>query len=236
MAEPRERPILFSAPMVKALLAGTKTQTRRLVTRGTSFLDGYASTAAAWDSLDFAGKHGRQPFVDPGPSPAGNAGPYLQVPKPDTETVHRVYPRWFVGDHLWVRETFTLSKGNGHRVLYRADVGTDRWPPTVELTSAARWTPSIFMQHHRSRITLEVTSVRVERLQDISEEDAKAEGVEPLTGIGADQPLAGESRGRTHGSHPHTLALAVLWDTINADRATWASNPWVWVVGFRRLP
>jgi hypothetical protein len=96
-----------------------------------------------------------------------------------------------------------------------------------------RWRPSIFMPRWASRITLEVTEVRVQRLQEVTEDDALAEGVEPLKHIAPDQPLL---TGGTAGEQPHRLAFSVLWDSINGERASWVSNPWVWAVSFRRLP
>jgi hypothetical protein len=88
----------------------------------------------------------------------------------------------------------------------------------------ARWRPSIYMPRWASRITLEITSVRVERLGDISEDDARAEGVAPVPFCKA---------GRRDGLE-HVEAFENLWDRINGKRASWASNPWVWVVAFQR--
>jgi hypothetical protein len=82
-------------------------------------------------------------------------------------------------------------------------------------------------------------SVRVERLRAITENDARAEGVEPISGLGADQRLPhpeGASWGRTSGTHPYTVAFACLWDKINADRGyPWINDPWVWAVTFRKV-
>jgi hypothetical protein len=215
----REHPILFSAPMVKAILAGTKTQTRRIVR-----LDGVVEPGdednAHVELHDGAWKAWDTEYEDEG------------------HTVLRC-PFGVPGDHLWVRESFCPNyfddrqPGTGNKHGYRAD-----WDPDAMrgIAPEPRWTPSIHMPRAASRITLEVTEVRVERLQAITEEDAKAEGVQPLgPSISADQPLAGERLGRTHGTHPHTLAFAVLWDTINDARAPWRSNPFVWCVSFRRV-
>jgi hypothetical protein len=202
--------------MVRAILAGTKTQTRRVV-KAPKAATVY-ERKAHWDRA----------YVDPGPSPAGNPGPYLKLPisggdLDDEEIVERVYPRWSVGDRLWVKETFTWIRGNGIRPWYRADgdpTGPNGEPPRWE--STAHWHPSIHMPRRVSRITLEVTSLRVERAQDISEEDAQAEGVE-----GASNHLA------TYGARQ---MFAELWQSINGKRpgCSWESNPWVWVVSFRR--
>lgn len=94
-----------------------------------------------------------------------------------------------------------------------------------------RWRPSIFMPRDLSRITLEVTSVRVERLQAITEEDAKAEGVQR-------RDILGVETYETATSYVSSARAAFeeLWDDINGERASWASNPWCWCVSFRRLP
>jgi hypothetical protein len=149
----KERPILFSGPMVRAVLSGAKTQTRRV----------HQPPWAAPDSLEEAllqCRHG-QP-----------------------------------GDLLWVRETFAADRTSWY---YRAD---------GEIPGLT-WTPSIFMPRAASRLTLRLTEVRVERVQDISQADAVAEG--------------------TQGK----ASFALLWDALNAKRGYgWASNPWVWVLSF----
>jgi hypothetical protein len=235
----RERPILFSAPMVKAILAGTKTQTRRVVT-----------------APKCATLHGRSPdfsraFVDPGPSPAGNPGPYLKLPYSggdlgDDELVERVYPRWFVGDRLWVRETLRMRPSDEWE--YAADgtlIQLDRGDPRVPAMVA--WAHhkeeahcvSIHMPRWASRLTLEVTSIRVERLQDITEEDALAEGVgspevNPLHNQVDDAPDA-DGIGWQHGDARYLFRS--LWDSINGKRpgCSWEANPWLWVVSFKRI-
>jgi hypothetical protein len=203
----RERPILFSGAMVEAILAGRKTQTRRLV----------------------------RPMDVP------------CLGKPDPE---RRYAE--PGDRLWVRETWSHATGNGLRVVYRADLGTERWPPNVDDPGDRRvWRPSIFMRRPDSRITLEVTSVRVERLHQISEEDARAEGMDPswehrchggwpgaihrYTERGGREVLCPICGGSGFKSPAYREAFEAGWDSINEKRAPWASNPWVWVVGFRRV-
>src|SRR5690606_9119943 len=150
---------------------------------------------------------------------------------------HRVLcPYGEPGDRLWVRETFREDQYDATDPMrpettpyvYAATFPSDGEP-------ARKWKPSIHMPRRLSRIDLDVLSIRVERLQDISENDARAEGVVPFKHIGADQRIAGDLAGRTQATHPHTLAFAVLWDEINGARASWTSNPWVWVVGFKRI-
>lgn len=177
----RERPILFSAPMVRALLDGRKTMTRRIVKPQSRIVvhdNGQALTDRGW-----------LPELD---NPYGN-----------------------VGDRLWVRETFDAPPGsdNPGEVVYRADY--DHREPQHT------WQPSIFMPRWASRLTLEIESVRVERLQDISEADAHAEGVSI---IGPD------------GDHfeDYRDGFAWLWGKINGP-GSWDKNPWVWAISFRRL-
>src|SRR5262249_27378565 len=132
------------------------------------------------------------------------------------------------GDRLWVRETWAGDDCCGY--VYRAD------HPNADLKrgdlddgdqSIRRWRPAIHMPHAASRITLDVLSVRVERLQQITEDDARAEGVlspAELSVCKLEGPLPW---GRD--------AFQRLWDAINGKRALWASNPWVWCIEFRRL-
>lgn len=229
----REHGTLFSAPMVLALYDG-KSQTRRVVTDRNSrgnWKPSQCDMATAW--------------VDPGPSPAGNPGPYLKanVTARDDGIVDRIYPQWQVRDRLWVRETFFDHGDNGdpsmpldERVEYRAEP----WDRQCEDREAGPWTPSIHMPRKLSRLTLTLSGIRPERLQDISEEDAVAEGIErsdepgiarwPF--LGALHPIKGT---------PKVFATAVqayrsLWDSLNAKRGYgWDANPWVWVLAFARV-
>ena len=187
----KERPILFSAPMIRALLAGTKTQTRRIVAERCGPVFVPDANLAAWNN-------GARLL-------SGEPGPY-GVP----------------GDRLWVRETFAVSEADAG-VKYRADGDAE---------GVWRWKPSIFMRREYSRLTLEITEVRVERLQDISGEDAHAEGiVQPRCGCESCQRSATMCPA---DASSHIEEYMHLWDGINGKRAPWASNPWVWVLTFRR--
>lgn len=184
----KERPILFSGPLVRAILDGRKSQTRRLIRSA-----GLGEKLAEMKPLSLAMN-----------SPYG--GP---------------------GDRLWVRETFA-----GPVLSVRGDdfVEDYYWRASDEQPrdykgKLVRWRPSIHMPRAASRITLEVTSVRVERLQAITEEDAVAEGVDAI-------PVGDVPRQATWSRRQD---FAQLWDKINGKRATWASNPWVFVIAFRRL-
>ncbi len=259
-----ERPILFSGPMVRAILDGTKTQTRRVVSRANTLVDGSAFSKRLWPSLRFD-----KAWVDPGPSPAGNPGPYLKTPwvhpddHSDDERVSRIYSKPWVGDRLWVKETFAPTAAN-RAAVYKADDGP--WRDDYQ-TRGWKWKPSIFMPRKLSRTTLEITDVRVERVQSISEDDALAEGIVALTAgsmapaakLGAVAGLVQAMPKTTRraflgGSIAAALSLTAdrfipateptqrelfgtLWDSINAKRGFgWEANPWVWVYDFKRVP
>jgi hypothetical protein len=207
----KETPILFSAPMVRAILDGRKTQTRRVLTRKTCFHDGNPAQKWQWDALDF-----KTGFVDRGPSPAGNSGPYIHITDLDGDCTHRIYPRWLVGEGLWVRETWYNDLPDAkdlEHIYYRADGECCEQIPECACGEVGRpkWRPSIFMPKWASRLSLEVTKVRGERIQDISESDALAEGFSSVSDFKA------------------------LWDSLNAERGFgWSENPWVWVIEFER--
>jgi len=200
----KERPILFSGPMVRAILDGTKTMTRRIVKPQPVLTE---TAGLAWKGGVWGMKLDGQPYTD--------------------EFVKQC-PYGVPGDRLWLRETHAQA-GTG-RVFYRADEGT----------TAPRWTPAIHMPRALSRSDLEVTAVRVERLQGITEEDVRAEGVRlPVSEEGhpliqVPNPYAKPVRQWTISDY-WRCAFACLWDEINGARASWASNPWVWVVSFKRV-
>jgi hypothetical protein len=210
----KEHPILFSAPMVLAILGGHKTQTRRIVKPPSSKV---TTPAPCWESDAFSDDGGTIFWP----------GPYLHVhyvyrgapgePDRDEGCRERVYPKWSVGDRLWVRESWWECSGD---VFYMADSKDRPWERAEYQGGRPGWLPSIHMPHWASRLTLEVVSVRVERLLDISEEDAREEGVKDSS-VGGDL----NHRGEFHR----------LWDHINGERAPWASSPWVWVVEFKRV-
>lgn len=184
----RERPILFSAPMVRAILDGKKSQTRRIV-KPSSLFDG------------------KDAIVKRHPHQSG-----CQYGKP--------------GDQLWVRETWGLHDtqpvdGQENATIYYRATDGEAHSLRYQL-----WRPSIYMPRWASRIMLEITDVRVQRLQEISEEDATAEGCP-----GWYSPSA---EGNTDGCMP-SEEYAALWDSINGKTQPWASNPWVWCISFKRI-
>lgn len=209
----KERPILFSGPMVRAILEGRKTQTRRVMKPQPSWV---ADGVMYWK---------------------GTAGMIHS---------HRC-PCGVPGDRLWVRESFQpllreeigatpasseydYKTGQGYEVSYPATDGVQEYYDlSTDEAFCSRVTPSIYMPRWASRITLEITDVRVQRIQDISEEDCEAEGVSlvPTDCQGeCGQTPCGITRSRFIG----------LWDSINAKRGYgWDKNPWVWVLTFRRV-
>lgn len=205
-----ERPILFSAPMVRAILAGTKTQTRRVL-----------KGVQPWGVRD-----GKPEWA------IADSAPTCPYGKP--------------GDRLWVRETWYCDD-------YRVQRGPYLKPADMELDEARSdgtliyrascgdrpyeaeqpvWRPAIHMPRWASRLTLEITGVRAERLQAISQEDARAEGVhrnvDGLWSGGAWKHIAQPNR----YSDPCN-AFCDLWASINGGES-WDANPWVWVVEFKR--
>ena len=233
----KERGTLFSTPMIRALLAGTKTQTRRLVTPANGEQRRWLTSAAIGDVQKVS--VGRAQFDDP-TSPLG-----VQLEHP------RGGPLGFIacpygepGERLWVRETFCEWPAGGQ-------CDEPVIPPTTTYEYAADhptrkgWRPSICMPRAASRITLEITDVRVERLNAISEDDARAEGVStylppkpkptrPLEGLSGMQSTdVLDSIGERFDNA--RSAYRMLWDEINGKRAPWSSNPWVWALTFKRV-
>ena len=189
--------------MVCAILAGTKTQMRRIVKppHGCEISVGWERTTGTESE--------RQAFES---------------------IIGQPCPHGVPGDRLWVRETWAqpfkrTAKSTG--VIYRADGPEHLSLAAHQWGEGAPWRPSIFMPRWASRLTLEVTEVRVQRLQEISEEDAKAEGVEPY------RPAEGDG-GAHEGAAWYRIQFSHLWDEINGKRAPWASNPWVWAISFKR--
>lgn len=214
-----DRPILFSAPMVRALLAGTKTQTRRVIKpQPTGFIGGPGVTM-----------------------PNGTPAPLIPMDETVAPFGRQINcPHGNPGDRLWVRETCRADElpDGLDGVRYLAD---DHFEPIKNTEDAAdKWVamhhyrggnrrglkgptvPPIHMPRWASRITLEITGRRVERLQDISDDDLDREGLQEVIDAGVD-----------HDGTPRD-AWRALWSAINGPDS-WAANPWVWVIEFGRV-
>jgi hypothetical protein len=213
----KDRPILFSGAMVRAILADRKTQTRRILNpRGRQMPSG---GRFAYNGYSLVREDARGVSMYPMPP----------------------CPYGVAGERLWVRETWAAPHDcdaakpselpDGTRIHYRA-----AWDGPCGLA----WRPSIFLQRRFARLVLEVTNVRVERLNDISRDDAKAEGIievesgGPPWHVGYTDVDHGDALQAGHITGP-VGAFRGLWDSINGKRAPWSSNPYVWVVSFRRI-
>jgi hypothetical protein len=190
-----ERPILFSAPMVRAILAGTKTQTRRVIKQQPN------------------GAIKKSYLGHPIKCPYGASG-----------------------TKLWVREPFQFTQGFGDfdfGVHYMATADITGWIDNEGKVSQPvdeKIRPSIFMPRWASRITLEIVNIRVERLQDISEEDARSEGVDAEF----EMDLVGFVKGQQLTESNYKLGYKHIWDSINGAGA-WNKNPFCWVLTFKRI-
>lgn len=205
----KSRPILFSAPMVRAILAGEKTQTRRVVKPQPPLRCQYDINGAKSHAICQSTNH-----------------PGVFVPPTPKSVDHRLpCPYGQPGDQLWVKETYRVPKSYDsiaprdlHLTSVRYEVDGSEKPlvPWWDSDEPGRIRQSIFMRKWMSRITLEITDIRAERLRGISDDDAKAEGVE-------------------HKNYVYpSEAFAELWKSINGP-GSWENNPWVWVVEFRKI-
>lgn len=227
----KERPILFQSAMVRALLAGRKTQTRR------------AMRIQPSEETTVHVEHFHQTVIDrlgdeqPGPEVFGAWW--------DDGESGLVCPYGAPGDRLWAREAWRVAKKHdttpprdlpprAMTVMYEAggsasndSSGWSTSGPTITPEWRGKYRPPMFMPRWACRLVLEVTSVRVERLQAISEEDARAEGVGPL-----------RADGRMEWGGPATDGYADLWESINGKTGplSWDANPFCWVIEFRRAP
>ena len=206
----KERPILFSAPMVRAILAVTKTQTRRVVKR---------QPPAGLDAGLLHVEGEPHPRLTHGRLITSDSCPYGQP-----------------GDRLWVRETWAAPHNCDHLKPREIDGDWRIHYAATEDRGGLLWRPSIHMPRAASRITLEVTGVRVERLQDISTADAWAEGIPGAPPPGVYVERVDEFVRWSDGvmrDNPK-VAYRELWESINGP-GSWDENPWIWVIGFNVL-
>lgn len=187
----KEHGTLFKDEMVRALLSGNKTETRRLVKPQPLF------TGATGDSFEW---HGGASLIH-----AGYGARYVHTNAPGLVNALLAACKWKKGHVLWVKEAYarqSLPAPDTYSYIYRADL------PTLQGDSI-HWIPSLLMPRIASRIILTMVDVRVQRLWEITEEDAHREGVK---------------------SKPHYVDL---WDSINGKIAPWSTNPWVYVLNFK---
>jgi hypothetical protein len=210
----KEHPIIFSAAMVRAIFEGRKTQTRRIVKPPKWSMPWGMNEISLW-----------------------NGAP--TIPDDDDATYFIECPYGKPGDRLWVRETWRPVP---------IEISTHKKPNTF-LTDAGRefredsdgpgpWKSPIYMPRWASRITLEIVSVRVERLQEISETDCWAEGLEACDGMFDEKVYAMAKRMQSDGYNgtfeDAKPSYACLWESING-RGSWDANPWVWCLEFKRV-
>lgn len=229
---PRERPLLMSGPLVRATLrdVNPKTVTRRLVRPQPKIHPRWGSVlndphAPRVDGIEFA----------PG-TPKFAIYSERHLAEYQDEIATRFSPHGVRGDRLWIRETcapgFYATNEPPTDTAYRADYINARLD---EIPDPVRWTPSIHMPRWASRITLEIVDVRVERLQDITEEDARAEGLCEKN----------NQHGRWYHHDPSApvgqwstspiTAFRNLWDSLTDESTSWAANPWIWRIEYRRI-
>jgi len=223
-----ERGILFSAPMVRALLDGSKTQTRRAVKLPKS-----PDHLGQWEPADIGGDG---VFTE-----KGELAPPMRAIWHTRTGVTLTCPYGRPGDRLWVRETWAdleqITDGSfARQAIYRAD-DIDQYGNEDEYVDVTapdmRWRPSIHMPRWASRILLEIVSVRVERLNAISDDDCWAEGIEACDGMLDDLAIIELAKRMGRTCHDAAPSYAALWESINGA-GSWDANPWVWVIEFRR--
>lgn len=198
----KERPILFSAPMIRAILAGAKTVTRRAIKPAPVHVT---------------------PFIGRDDLPTHEFGLHLHTDRVIEKHVRCPYGK--PGDRLWVREAIRKMEPpdmppheDGTPVVYSQYVADEAWTVATAWPWKRDRLPGMFMPRGLSRITLDVVSVRVERLHEVTEDEAKAEGVDVSRAL----------------DETHRHGFESLWREINGA-ASWDANPWVWRIEFRRV-
>ncbi len=206
----KEKPIIFTGESVRAILEGRKTQTRRVVKLTTNGLadlpNGRASHLQDGVGLTWI------PF---------GGSPILPMPSGRYED----FCPWYPGQRLWVKETYRILETgmNNGKPDYKAD------DPSACGEGFIPFKSPLFMKRAHSRLMLEVTAVRVERLQGISEEDASAEGIGGIRDMQFAVALGNINAGACR------LNFIDHWDKINGKKYSWKDNPWVWVIEFKRI-
>ena len=236
----KDHPILMSAPMVRAILAGTKTQTRRIVKLP------HQNPLGQWAPVSWGGPNGGRT--------AHGETVLEQILIGHSRTGEILgCPYGQPGDRLWVREAWSHDAESLDQCRASAEdaMGGGAYGPYYRATEVApdtlSWKPSIHMPRWASRITLLITSVRVERLQDISEADAMTEGIERLPDPVIDGGWSGPNRFTLKGMGSGAYAGLVSWNAPTATELyqrlwaeingpeSWDANPWVWAVAFKHI-
>ena len=223
----RERPILFTGPMVCAIREGRKTQTRRVMKP-----QPWCNKAGQWLWKDR--RSYQQPFH-----------PGLGPPEYPNAGFPQGGPYGVPGDRLWAKESWWALRDTRPSTLSEIEFDVDATDYDCDgVNPRERWQElgwvrksSRFMPRWASRFLLEITEVRVERVQEISTKDARAEGIGVLPGQNAnDRSAWWESAPGLHQGRTAEASFRLLWDSLNAKRGhTWQTNPWVWVVLFKLL-
>jgi hypothetical protein len=212
MKNTKFHPILFSTPMVQGIIEDRKTKTRR--TKG---LENVNLNPNEW-KFECFGTNPEKKENDK------NSHAYFTIK--GTETWMHVKCPYNVGDILWVRETFSSKE------VYDEPPGTTAHYKASDCFSAEKWKPSIFMPKQACRIFLKIKSIRVERLNEISEEDAKTEGIEFVEGI--DGNIYYNYLTLDYFTKNKILSFMTLWQSINGTDS-WKHNPFVWVYEFEKI-
>ena len=216
------KPILFSTPMVQAILDGRKTQTRRVIKHTGNSMH-YGKLLCDWGLSE-------KPYMKDGLL-------YWELQTAvDDSWVFEIKPKYQPGDILWVRETW----GHIAHPNYNQG-GYDEWfvykaSKQGELPEDFKWRPSIHMPREAARIFLKVTNIRVEKVQDITEDDVIAEGMNAGICQNCGKNSYPEPCGCENPQPEYIGAFAYLWNIINKKRGYgWSKNPWVWVIEFERV-
>lgn len=221
-------PTLFSTPMVQAIYEGRKTITRR--TKG---LEEINNNSSDWQ-FEWADFSLKKPWRFTQKSSLNE----VSLKERSFYQAEAKCPYGQIGDILWVRETFCLTQPNNPEIYYFGyKTGGYSYEPASEKyswSSPDEWKPSIHMPKEACRIFLKITDIKVERIQEISEEDAKAEGVEPeFDAYHQFTFYKTYTLPKHNGYHTAKLSFESLWKSINGPDS-WNSNPWVWVISFER--
>lgn len=247
--EVKEHPIIFSGPMVRAILEGRKTQTRRVLKT---------------QPLEILDKSRGQKLVNVTRKMNGHTTWFGLVKRDPNQGVAFWCSHGEVGDRLWGREAFSAYAPEGQQGNWRTGENvTYVYRATDEDADISRWYSPIHLPRNASRITLEITDIRVQRIQEISEADAIAEGLLSQVGDGGGagpgfkwkgigyhgagfskdgdrtfhfQNGDGRCACKVGGDTPAQCAYREAWDSINAKRGySWESNPWVFAITFKKL-